>query len=93
MAYHFLCITRAPRAVIVEKMLPDTEAAVQKVEAYKGKPAEYEGGSGGFWDDYCLAHFLNAVCLRYTAYAVRFSLSYPASPFVSLLRVDCMTDG
>lgn len=31
MAYHFLCITRAPRDVIVQKMLPDTEAAVEKV--------------------------------------------------------------
>lgn len=69
MAYHFLCITRAPRDVIVQKMLPDTEAAVEKVDAFMDKPDEYENGSGGFWDDYCLAHFLHAVCLRYIAYA------------------------
>ncbi|KAF8312368.1 hypothetical protein DL93DRAFT_2115004 [Clavulina sp. PMI_390] len=69
MAYHFLCVTRAPRDVIVKKMLPETEAAVKKVDEYMSKPDQYEGGNAkGFWDEYCLAHFLHAVCLRYTKY-------------------------
>jgi hypothetical protein len=99
MAYHFLCITRAPKHIIIQKMLPDVEAAVETVcgpdfdgvldprtamlIAYITTPtlqirahaesaekqAQYEGLSG-FWDDYCLAHFLHAVCLRYIAHEV-----------------------
>jgi len=71
MAYHFLCITRAPKHIIVQKMLPDVEAAVETVRAREDleeKQSQYEGGLGGFWDDYCLAHFLHAVCLRYIAH-------------------------
>lgn len=80
LAYHLLCVTRAPRSVIVKKMLPDVEAAVARVDAARNDEERraYEAGGedgkgegkGGYWDDYCLAHFLHAVCLRYTAYAV-----------------------
>ncbi|KAJ8509486.1 hypothetical protein ONZ45_g8372 [Pleurotus djamor] len=32
------------------------------------KLSQYEGGEAEFWDDYCLAKFLEGVCLRYIAY-------------------------
>lgn len=32
---------------------------------------EWNSGKGGYWDDYCLARFLEGVCLRYVAYPVR----------------------
>ncbi|KAK7026799.1 hypothetical protein VNI00_015457 [Paramarasmius palmivorus] len=66
-AYIFLGITHAPRQVITDKMLPEIRKLLAKLEACKGKEKEYEGGVG-YWDDYCLAKFLEGVCLRYVAY-------------------------
>ncbi|KAF4567143.1 hypothetical protein EYR40_006137 [Pleurotus pulmonarius] len=45
-----------------------------KSKGLEGEPkkkknvGEYEGGAAEFWDDYCLAKFLEGVCLRYVAY-------------------------
>ena len=71
-------VSRAPRAVIVEQMLPRVEAALAELGRYEGQPEEYPGpgpgqgkGSGAFWDDWCLARHLQGVCLRYIAYPVR----------------------
>lgn len=50
-------------------MLPQVDAALAKLEACKGDPAKYEGGQG-YWDDRCLALFLQGICLRYLAYPV-----------------------
>jgi hypothetical protein len=36
----------------------------------KLKEKDYEGNGVGYWDDYCLAKFLEGVCLRYVAYPV-----------------------
>lgn len=38
-----------------------------------GRPSiyDYEGGAAEYWDDLCLARFLEGVCLRYVAYPVR----------------------
>ncbi|GJE96162.1 hypothetical protein PsYK624_123550 [Phanerochaete sordida] len=66
-AYTFLAIAHAPRHVVKEKMLPQVDATLAKVEAAKGDPAKYEGGKG-YWDDRCLANFLQGICLRYLAY-------------------------
>lgn len=38
MAYHFLCITRAPKHTIIQKMLPDVEAAVETVRGPHSPP-------------------------------------------------------
>ena len=50
-------------------MLPETEAALAKLKASEGDPSKYENGHG-YWDDMCLALFLQGVCLRYIAYPV-----------------------
>lgn len=71
-AYHFLAIAHSPRDVIKEKMLPQVEQLLVKLKAYQDTPLQYEGGHG-YWDDLCLAHFLEGICLRYIAYPV----SYP----------------
>ncbi|KAG6915424.1 hypothetical protein DXG01_011573 [Tephrocybe rancida] len=43
--------------------------ASEKSSTRKGKnPSAYEGGVGEYWDDLCLARFLEGVCLRFIAY-------------------------
>ncbi|KAF9268387.1 hypothetical protein L218DRAFT_954749 [Marasmius fiardii PR-910] len=66
-AYIFLGIAHAPRKVVSEKMLPEVQKLLKKLEACSGEPKKYQGGVG-YWDDYCLAKFLEGVCLRYIAY-------------------------
>uniref|UniRef100_A0A0W0FP07 Uncharacterized protein n=1 Tax=Moniliophthora roreri TaxID=221103 RepID=A0A0W0FP07_MONRR len=66
-AYIFLGIAHAPRKVIVDKMLPEIRKLLVKIEGCEKDPKNYEDGIG-YWDDYCLAKFLEGVCLRYVAY-------------------------
>lgn len=71
-AYFFLVIARAPRSVVRDKMLREVREAQQNLENHLQNPEGYEGGHG-FWDDYCLANFLEGVCERYLAYPVSIS--------------------
>ena len=82
LAYVLHAISRAPRPVVAEHMLPQVEAALAELRRYEGTPEAYPGpgkgsssssgsGSGTFWDDWCLARHLEGVCLRYIAYPVR----------------------
>ncbi|KIP02601.1 hypothetical protein PHLGIDRAFT_130658 [Phlebiopsis gigantea 11061_1 CR5-6] len=66
-AYVFLGIAHAPHAVVQARMLPQVDALLARLDACKGRPGEYEGGHG-YWDDLCLARFLQGICLRYIAY-------------------------
>ena len=70
LSYHFLAIAHAPQEIVSSKMLPAVEELLVKLEEYNSRPSEYEGGHG-YWDDYCLAKFLEGVCLRYIAHAAR----------------------
>jgi len=70
LAYIFLGIAHAPQEVVISKMLPEVEKVLAKLESFKSKPKKYEGGHG-YWDDYCLAQFLQGICLRYVAHPVR----------------------
>jgi hypothetical protein len=75
LTHMFQGIAHAPREVVVSKMLPTVDAALTKLRAYErdGKTASYGKGKKEFWDDYCLARFLEGVCLRFVAYLVRLS--------------------
>ncbi|EPS94824.1 hypothetical protein FOMPIDRAFT_1152789 [Fomitopsis schrenkii] len=64
-SYLFLAIARAPRAVILARMLPQADALLAELAQWKERPAAYDGT---FWDDWCLAMFLRGVCLRYVAH-------------------------
>jgi hypothetical protein len=66
-AYLFLAIAHAPRVIIVTKMLPEVDKLLTKLKTYEKNPKEYENGQG-YYDDLCLAHFLEGVCCRYIAY-------------------------
>jgi len=80
-------VSRAPRTVIAEQMLPRVEAALAELGRYEGQPEAYPGpglekgsgsGCGAFWDDWCLARHLQGVCLRYIAYPVRYGFKNPS---------------
>ena len=46
-------------------------------------PEKYEGGADEYWDDLCLARFLEGVCLRFVAYPVGlYRFSCPSFPVV-----------
>jgi hypothetical protein len=75
LAYVFQAITRTPRSVIAERMLPLVDAALAKLQPYEDEsaaPQTYQGGKAAeFWDDWCLARLIEGACLRYVAYPVR----------------------
>lgn len=82
LAYIFLAIAHAPRRVIVERMLQETDAALKSLEEKRQKISDHgksgkvskkskdqEQGLGqAYWDDWCLAAFLKGVCFRYIAF-------------------------
>ncbi|KAL0953074.1 hypothetical protein HGRIS_007274 [Hohenbuehelia grisea] len=68
LAYIFLAIAHAPRATITGKMLPTIQELLTKLHSCEADVTKYEGGAGEYWDDLCLAKFLEGVCLRYVAY-------------------------
>jgi Protein of unknown function (DUF3808) len=74
-AYLFLGIAHAPRDVITGKMLPEVQVVMDKLKTYEADPGKYENGHG-YWDDFCLAKFLEGVCLRYVAYPVSSSFLF-----------------
>ncbi|KAF8659477.1 hypothetical protein AX16_001844 [Volvariella volvacea WC 439] len=48
---------------------------------------KWHGGKGGYWDDYCLARFLEGVCLRYVAYPDPDAVLDP-NEVISILREE-----
>lgn len=83
MAYVFHAIGHAPPEVITDKMLPEVRKLSLELEKYKEAPTTYGVGPGEYYDDLCLAKFLEGVCLRYVA--------YPASLFhVSSFENACL---
>ncbi|THH26374.1 hypothetical protein EUX98_g7819 [Antrodiella citrinella] len=78
--YFHQCIGRAPRKVVFEKLLPLVEDTLKKLKVHEGDPKQYEGGHG-YWEDMCLALFLQGVCLRYLAYSEPFAVIDPEETF------------
>lgn len=67
-AYVFQGIAHAPREVITGKMLPEVRSLLSTLDKHKSTPKAYGVGPGEYYDDLCLARFLEGVCLRYVAY-------------------------
>jgi hypothetical protein len=82
-AYILHAVLRAPRAVVAAQMLPLVEAALAELGDSAGA-----GGSGEFWDDWCLARHLEGACLRYIAYPVRSLLFFVFLTFVDTVVVS-----
>lgn len=63
----------------MEKILPRVDEAIRVLKEHEGRQEAYyaageekERGFNGYWDDYCMAHFLRGICLRFIAYPVSF---------------------
>ena len=65
----FGAIAHAPRDMILQRMLPVVEEALEELKAFESEPAKRPG----YWDDWCLARYLEGVCMRFVAYPVRTS--------------------
>lgn len=50
-------------------MLPEVEKRLVQLKEHENDPKTYENGQG-YYDDLCLARFLEGVCCRYIAYPV-----------------------
>ena len=70
LAYIFHGIAHAPRTVIVDKMLPQADTVLTRLDQSKDDINGYIGGRESYWDDFCLGMFLKGVCMRYIAYPV-----------------------
>jgi hypothetical protein len=59
------------RAIISTKMLSGVEKFLEKLNEHEKDLKQYEFGQG-YYDDLCLARFLDGVCCRYIVYPVNF---------------------
>ncbi|KAI0032001.1 hypothetical protein K488DRAFT_50862 [Vararia minispora EC-137] len=70
----FGAIAHAPRDVLHAHMLPTVAAARAALDA------EADKARSGYWDDVCLARFLEGMCLRFLAYEDAEALVEPDVP-------------
>lgn len=66
-SYIYHCLTNAPAYSLSDNQLVEISEALQELNSVQD-PSEYYSGADEYWDDYCLAHFLRGVTLRYIAY-------------------------
>ena len=91
LSYFSLSIARAPGDVIEQKMLPLIYERLDILKAHESKTGKYEGGHG-YWDDYCLARFLEGCCIRYAAYPViNLVFAFPRNSTTSRIRTSFLT--
>ncbi|TDL14779.1 hypothetical protein BD410DRAFT_796945 [Rickenella mellea] len=80
-SYMFQCISHAPCSVLVSRMLPEVDVALAQLNVYKSEPAAYGvvggNGMGYYYDDLCLARFLEGVCARHVAFPDRDAIPEP----------------
>ncbi|PBK76181.1 hypothetical protein ARMSODRAFT_950584 [Armillaria solidipes] len=79
LAYMFLAFSRAPRDVLVNRMLVAIEECLKVLR-------EKDSSSKGYWDDWVLARFLEGVCMRYVAYPDPHALILPDTPPVAITQ-------
>lgn len=67
-SYIYHCISNAPRYVLADEHLVDISQNMRAIHEAENDPSSYFGGEDEYWDDFCLAHFLRAVTLKYIAH-------------------------
>jgi len=70
-AFEFICVLQVmPRltpVLLCDNILPQIRAEREKLSAYENTPKQWGNGKN-YWDDYCLARYMEGVVLRYIAY-------------------------
>ncbi len=76
-SYFYHCISNAPRYILADEHLVTISQAMRDIHEHERNPKGYHSGEDEYWDDYCLAHFLRAVTLRYIAHPEPFAKPRP----------------
>lgn len=76
-SYIYHCFTNAPAYSLCDNQLVDISEALQELNRVQD-PSEYYSGADEYWDDYCLAHFLRGVTLRYIAFPEKHAKLQPS---------------
>ena len=64
--------------------VPRSIAAAQStLLQHESSPETYDGGAGAYWDDACLAWFLEGVCCRFLAYPVFYPTLLTSQSFLT----------
>ncbi|GAA5888776.1 hypothetical protein JCM6882_002847 [Rhodosporidiobolus microsporus] len=87
LAYVLNCLGLSPRQVLVEKHLAAVKAVLKELEEVKD-PSAYGKNGDEYWDDYCLAHFLRGVILRFIAHPEPYVKLQPDAPTVPVAEAD-----
>ncbi|KAF7312400.1 hypothetical protein MIND_00253400 [Mycena indigotica] len=88
-SYVFLAIAHAPRRVVEGKMLPEVEQLLSELNQPNAEKTYHTGDKRrAYWDDYCLARFLEGVCLRYIAFPDPDAIVEPATESVVRITKD-----
>ena len=67
-SYFFHCVSTAPRYILADEHLVAVSTELKEIQDHESDPSSYHSGEDEFWDDFCLAHFLRAVTLKYIAH-------------------------
>ncbi|GAA5901953.1 hypothetical protein JCM5296_006311 [Sporobolomyces johnsonii] len=67
LAYVLNCLGLSPRYILFERHLDQVSTVLADLHDVKD-PSQYGKNSDEYWDDYCLAHFLRGVILRFIAH-------------------------
>lgn len=66
-SYIYHCLSNAPRYALLDEQLVMISDALTELNEVQD-PSAYHSGADEYWDDFCLAHFLRGVTLRYIAH-------------------------
>lgn len=66
-SYIYHCLSNAPRYALLDEQLVMISDALSELNEVQD-PSTYHSGAEEYWDDFCLAHFLRGVSLRYIAH-------------------------
>ncbi|GJN90607.1 hypothetical protein Rhopal_003619-T1 [Rhodotorula paludigena] len=67
LAYVLNCLGLSPRFILFEEHLNQVSQVLAELHAVK-EPEKYGKNGDEFWDDYCLAHLLRGIILRFIAH-------------------------
>ncbi|GAA5827210.1 hypothetical protein JCM11251_001170 [Rhodosporidiobolus azoricus] len=87
LAYVLNCLGLSPRRILVDKHLVEVKKVLADLGAVADSSAYGKTGEE-YWDDYCLAHFLRGVILRFTAHPEPYVKLESDAPSIPVAEAD-----